>query len=99
MVLSTQFIMRIGDCVNQFVEHNIQRMNVENEEDAKKVWGYEHSFDYHYGRSVGMLIRILREEFRIIHGREAEPNETIEILTHLQQNTWKIKQGLALFKK
>ena len=99
MVLSPEFINRIAEFVNQFVEHNIQRMNVEDDEKEKKVWGYEHSFDYHYGRSIGMLIRMLREEFRTIHEREANPKEVIEIAICLQQHTWKIKQSLALFKK
>ncbi len=84
--------------VNQIVEHNIQRMNIQEEKEEQKIWVYENPFDYHYGRNVGMLIRLLREEFKKQHDRDANPKEVVEIMYILSQNTWKIRQALAIFK-
>ncbi|GEM_PF-3802623 len=89
----------IIDIINQMIEHNLQRMNVQDDLEEKKVWKYENSFDYHYGRTIGLLTRVCREEFEKLNKRPARPEEVLEIVKILEENAVRIRQALAIFKR
>ena len=81
------------------IQHNLQRMNVQDDEREKATWKYEHSFDYHYGRTMGMLILITRSEFEKFYGKPATDPEVMDIIAFLDTNSIKIRQALAYLKR
>jgi len=98
MALQPQFRQLIIRRIEEMAEQNLQRANVQDDSEEKRVWKYEHSFDYHYGRTNGMLIRMLRDEFEKFHQRNPTEAETYEIIKIMDENSYKIRHSLAYLK-
>lgn len=98
MKLDPEFENMMEDWVNQMIEHNIQRMNVEDDKNEKEVWKYENSFDYHYGRTIGMLTREFHWQFLAKYEKQPDQEQQIAISTFLHKKSDKIRQALSIYK-
>jgi len=65
-----------------------------NREEDKKLWGYEHFFDFSYGFGVGIMLGAIMVMFETYYKRSARKDEIHDALDLIKNRASKIKQDL-----
>lgn len=98
MSLNPSFQQRVMQLIDNMIDSTVQRFNVQDDSTEKMTWKYEHSFDYHYGRIMGLLTCMISHEFEKFYHREPTMQEQTETARILDQNSVKIRSVLAFLK-
>ena len=68
-------------------------------EEDKKMWDYEHFFDFSYGFGVGMMLGAIMVMFETYYKRDASIDEKRDAIELIKNRAKKIKKDIKKYQR
>ena len=98
MCLSNQLRLAIIQSIENALK-NLEKIQQENSNKLKKLWKFEHEFDFMYGQVVGWVGGYANGLFFIENSRQPSQQEYFEINKIIEEHAVKIRKKINKLRK